>query len=284
MLTKDCGNIEDGLSQDQDKEKDLTKSENKYFFIGSLAKGLNILELLSDNETLTVTQVGKLMNINRASSHRFLSTLRELGYAEKDENSRYKLTSKLIEIGMKVLDRFEVRNIVHPFLQELSSKFNETINLGYFNGKEILTIDKIDSTEILRMDAGIGGREPAYCTSIGKAILAFLPDKQLEEYFKAIELTPLTPNTVTSKEKLKKELMHIKENGYAVDDEELCIGLRCVGAPVFDHRSHAKYALSIAGPAIRFGSKRVDEMQRELRTICERLSKSLGSFSISKDI
>jgi DNA-binding IclR family transcriptional regulator len=264
---------------DQDKANALMQSEGKYFFIRSLAKGIHILELLSDNEALTVTQVAKLMNMNRAGSHRFLSTLKELGYADKDESSRYYLTSKVIELGMKVLDRFEVRKIARPFLQELSTKFNESINLGYFNGEEVLTIDKIDSTEILRMDAGIGGGEPAYCTSLGKAILAFLPDTQLEEYLQKIELTPFTPNTVISKDKLKEELMHIKENGYSIDDEELSEGLRCIGAPLFDHNGQALYAISISGPSIRMGSKRIEEIQRELKKICKNLSGKMGNHS-----
>jgi len=256
----------------------LDKSEDKYFFIRSFAKGMNVLELLSDNETLTVTQVAKLMNINRAGSHRFLSTLKELGYADKDDSSRYFLTSKVVELGMKVLDRFEIRKIARPFLQELSAKFNETTNLGYFNGEEVLTIDKIDSTEILRMDAGIGGGEPAYCTSLGKAILAFLPDMQLKEYLHAIELIPFTPNTLVSKDKLKKELMQIKENGYSIDDEELSIGLRCVGAPLFNHSGQALYAISLSGPSIRMGSKRIEEMQRALKKVCQNLSGKMGDY------
>jgi len=262
---------------DQDKENALMQSEDKYFFIRSLAKGMHILELLSDNEALTVTQIAKLMNINRAGSHRFLSTLKELGYADKDESSRYYLTSKVIGLGMKVLDRFEIRKIARPFLQELSTKFNETINLGYFNGEEVLTIDKIESTEILRMDAGIGGREPAYCTSLGKAILAFIPDTQLETYLRVVELTAFTPNTVTLKDKLKEELTDIKENGYAIDDEELSVGLRCIGAPLFNHNGQVRYAISISGPSIRFGSKRIEQMQRELKKICKNLSGKMGN-------
>jgi len=262
----------------QDKKQDLIESEDKYFFIRSFAKGMNVLELLSDNEFLTVAQLARLMNINRASSHRFLSTLKELGYADKDESSRYYLTSKVVELGMKVLDRFEIRKIARPFLQELSAKFNETINLGYFNGEEVLTIDKIDSTEILRMDAGIGGGEPAYCTSLGKTILAFLPDKQLKEYFQTVEIKPYTPNTVTSKDKLNKELMQIKENGYSIDDEELSVGLRCVGAPLFDHNGQALYAISISGPSIRMGSKKIEEMQRELKKVSQNLSGKMVSY------
>ena len=264
--------------RDENMENAAPEKKDKYFLIRSLAKGIRILELLSDNEALTVTQVARMMNINRAGSHRFLSTLKELGYADKDSSSRYFLTSKVIELGMKVLDRFEIRKIAHPFLQELSNKFNETINLGYFNGKEILTIDKIDSTEILRMDAGIGGGEPAYCTSLGKAILAFLSEDRLEKYLDSVELTPYTPNTVTSREKLKAELMQIKENGCAIDDEEISVGLRCIGAPLLDQGGRARYAISISGPSIRFGSKRIEEMQRQLKKICQSLSGIIGNY------
>ncbi len=268
---------------DQVKNQALTGSEDKYFFIRSFAKGMNVLELLSDNEFLTVAQVAKLMNINRASSHRFLSTLKELGYADKDDSSRYYLTSKVIALGMKVLDRFEIRKIARPFLQELSNKFNETINLGYFNGETVLTIDKIDSTEILRMDAGIGGGEPAYCTSLGKAILAFLPDQQLKNYLQATKLKPFTTNTVISIDKLKEELMHVRENGYAIDDEELSVGLRCVGAPLFDHNGQALYAISISGPSIRMGSKKIEEMRRELKKICQNLSGKMGNYHFQSE-
>jgi DNA-binding IclR family transcriptional regulator len=263
---------------DQDKNQALIESECKYFFIRSFAKCMKALELLSDNEFLTVAQLAKLMNINRASSHRFLSTLKELGYADKDDSSRYYLTSKVIELGMKVLDRFEIRKIARPFLQELSVKFNETINLGYFNGEEILTIDKIDSTERLRMDAGIGGGEPAYCTSLGKAILAFLPEQQLEQYLRATEFVPFTSNTVITIDKLKEELSHIRENGYAIDDEELSYGLRCVGAPLFDHDGQTRYAISLSGPSIRMGSKKIEEMRRELKRICQDLSGGMSNY------
>ena len=184
----------------------------------------------------------------------------------------------VLRIGMKVLDRFEIRKIARPFLQELSDKFNETINLGFFNGEAVLTIDKIDSTERLRMDAGIGGGEPAYCTSLGKAILAFLSDRKLEQYLQATELISFTPNTLISKDKLKEELLQIRENVYAIDDEELSIGLRCVGAPLFNHNGQVHYAISISGPSIRMGSKKVGEMQRELKKICQKLSRIMGNY------
>jgi len=100
---------------------------------------------------------------------------------------------------------------------------------------------------------------------------------QLEEYLQAIELTPFTPNTVISKDKLKEELIRIKENGYSIDDEELSVGLRCVGAPLFNHSGQALYAISISGPSIRMGSKKIEEMQRVLKKICKNLSEKMGN-------
>jgi DNA-binding IclR family transcriptional regulator len=254
----------------------LSDGKKKYFFISSLAKGIKILELLSDNDTLSVTEIAKLMKINRASSHRFLSTLKELGYVDQDENSKYHLEFKLLSLGIKLLDRFEIRKIAQPFLQELSSKFNETINLGFFNGKAMMTIDKIDSTQILRMDAAVGGTEPAYCTSFGKAILAYLPEPDLEKYLENMEFEAYTPNTITSKKMLREELLQIREKGYSIDNEEFTIGLRCIGAPIFNYDGQAQFALSISGPAIRFDNKRIDAMQKELRIISSRLSEKLG--------
>ncbi len=251
----------------------------KYFFISSLAKGLKVLELLSENETMTVTGVAESLGINRASSHRFLATLRELGYVEKDENAKYSLSFKLMELGVRVLGRFEIRDIARPFLKGLSTSFNETINLGFFNGKKIVHIDKIDSLELLRIDASLGTSAPAYSTAIGKSILAHLSKKQLEDYFANTELRPLTPNTVTSKDLLLKELASIRGHGCAIDDEEFVAGLRCIGAPVFDYTGKVNYAISVSGPAVRMGNKRVEEIQHKLIDVCQRLSKRLGNIS-----
>jgi IclR family transcriptional regulator, KDG regulon repressor len=260
-------------------EVDMPAAGEKYFFISSLAKGLKILELLAKNETMTVTGVSESLGINRASSHRFLATLRELDYVDKDENAKYCLTFKVMELSMQFLGRLEILNIARPFLKELSASFNETVNLGFFNGKKVVHIDKIDSPELLKIDASLGTSTPAYCTALGKTILAHLPPKRLEDYFANIDLRPLTPHTVTSKDLLLKELANIRENGYAIDDEELVTGLRCIGAPVFDHTGRVRYAVSVSSPAVRMGSKRTEETWRKLLDVCQRFSKRLGNIS-----
>ncbi|MGD8367709.1 MAG: IclR family transcriptional regulator [Desulfobacterales bacterium] len=249
----------------------------QYFFISSLGKGLRILELLAEKHALTVSEAARYLDTNRAGSHRFLATLRELGYVEKDEEERYRLTFRLAELGMKVVNRHEILRVARPYLLELSSAFNETVNLGHFDRGDILHLDKIDSKEILRMDSEIGSRAPAYCTALGKAVLAFLTEAELADYFKSVKLKPHGPNTITSRRRLRSEIEQIRSCGYAVDDEELAPGLRCLSAPVFDHTNRAFYAVSVSGPAMRMTPERIEKMHPLVTRTCQRLSEKLGA-------
>ncbi|MCG6894199.1 MAG: IclR family transcriptional regulator [Desulfobacteraceae bacterium] len=249
----------------------------KYFFINSLAKGIRVLELLAEKQALTVSEVARHLELNRAGSHRFLATLRELGYVDKDEDGRYHLTFRVLELGMAVANRFEIHRIVRPYLQELSLAFNETVNLGHFDGGDILHLDKIDSKEILRMDSPIGSRAPAYCTALGKAVLAFLPEEEFEKFLKQVRCKAFGPNTITSRRGLRAEIQKVRRRGYAVDDEEMASGLRCVAAPVFDHTGGCRYAISVSGPSFRLTPERIETIQPRLRDICRRISGKLGS-------
>ena len=141
---------------------------------------------------------------------------------------------------------------------------------------QIMHLDKIDSSEILRIDAAIGSRTPAYCTALGKAILAHLPEDQLNAYMRRTRLVPHGPNTIVSKKLLRQELQRTLDRGYAVDDEELAPGLRCVAAPVFDHTGEAKYSLSISCPSMRLSLADVETVQPKIKDICWRLSERMG--------
>ena len=250
--------------------------KEKYYQITSLEKGIKVLELLAAKKELTVSAVAEQLGFNRAASHRFLATLRDLGYVEKNENNRYQLTFKVMDLGMMVLNRFEIRQEARPFMQELATEFKETVNLGFWNGNGILHLDKIDSTEILRIDAPLGSKAPAYCTALGKAILAHLSPPELNTYLSRTRLVPHGPNTVVSKKKFREELKKTCQRGYALDDEELAEGLRCVAAPLFDHTGQSRYALSISSPAMRLPMDKVDKVQLKIKEVCRRLSVRLG--------
>lgn len=249
----------------------------KYFFISSLARGIKVMEALSEGKSLTVSQVANRLSLNRATSHRFLATLRELGYVEKDEDDRYGLTLKILEMGMRISIHSEVSRIARLYMQELSLAFNETVNLGYFDGRDIFHLDKIDSREILRMDSALGSRAPAYCTALGKAVLAFLPADELKDYLATTKLNARTAHTITSKRQLRAELQEIRSKGISRDNEELAYGLRCVAAPVFDHSDRPAYAISLSGPSLRMTDERVEAMQAKIQQVCCRLSQKLRS-------
>ncbi len=249
----------------------------KYYFVASLAKGLRVLELLAANGEMSASRMAGNLDTSRAASHRFLATLRDLGYVEKTEAGRFRLTFKVVELGMKKLDGFKIRHSVHPFLQEMALACGETVNLGHWDGTAIVHLDKINSTEILRLDVGLGALAPAYCTGLGKAILAFLPDRELEEYLHSVEWVAMSPKTITTPEKLKADIEKIRQRGYAIDDEELSLGLRCVAAPVFDHTGRPTYALSVSGPTQRMSKKKIDAIKTKMLPLCLRISRLIGA-------
>jgi DNA-binding IclR family transcriptional regulator len=252
-------------------------TEKKYYNIASLEKGIKILELLAAHGELSVSEAARLMDTNRAGSHRFISTLKDLGYVEKNSHNKYQPTLKILALSQKVADRFEIRRMAKPYMHRLSMMYKETINLGLFKNQEIIHIDKIDSLEVLRMDSALGDKAPAYCTGLGKSILAFLPDHELAHYLDTVERKPLAPNTITDKEQFLAELARIRQNRYAVDDEEMTIGLRCIGTPIFDHNHYPAYAISISGPAMRLTHRVLEEMKSNILKVSEDLSLKMGS-------
>ena len=262
----------------------MQRSGKKYFHINSVEKGIRVLELLAEKGELSVTKVAQDLGLNRTGSHRFLATLRELGYVEKNQSGRYQLTFRVLEMGMKMANRVEIRREARPYMQELSLDYRETVNLGFRDGMDILHLSKIDSLEILRMDSPLGSRAPAYCTALGKACLAFLPQTELAALIDGVELKPHGPNTITSKKKLLQALEKVRGRGYAVDNQELAHGLRCVAAPVFDHTNRPRYSISVAGPAMRFSEKRVQKIQKSVRRVCRDLSQRLGGFETAGQI
>ncbi len=251
------------------------KAERKYYQIGSLEKGLKIMEAIVEQGELTVTKAAQRLDINRASAHRFITTLRDMGYVRKNHHNNYEATFKLLELGMKQANSFEIRQMAKPYMRELSAMFDETVNLGILDRDNIIYLDKVESRELLRMDSGIGTYCPAYITALGKAILAFLPEEEQRAYLARIGvMEATTPNTITSVEKLEKALIKIKKNGYSVDNEELALGLYCVGAPIFDFNGHPVYALSVSGPVARI--KPMKALPSAIVECAAKLSRQLG--------
>jgi DNA-binding IclR family transcriptional regulator len=260
----------------------MNKSKKPYYKINSAEKTIKILELLAEEGGLSVAEAASKIDMNRSTCHRFLVTLRELGYVVQDHLSHYRLSFRVFELGMKVADSVEIREVAYPYLKELSTLFNETINVGSLHNNEIIHLDKINSTEILRIDPNIGSRAPAYCTALGKAIIAYLPEEELNNFLISVSLKKMTENTITTKEDLLKEFEKIRKQGFAVDREELYIGLRCVASPVLGYTNYPLYSISVAGPVSRMTKEKITAIKGEVKRVCSELSKSLRQLQHGK--
>ena len=205
--------------------------------VKSVSRALDIITMLSLKKGgLGVTEIANNIDINKSSVYRILSTLVQYGYVEQDEETgRYKLGYKFLEISSKLLESIDLRGEARPFLQELESETNEVIHLVVYDQGEVVYIEKLEGNETLRMHSKVGKRAPMHCTSVGKAILAQLPDNVIEGIIERKGMPVHTIHTITDKEVLMKELEQVRVRGYALDLEENEIGITCIAVPIFDH-------------------------------------------------
>jgi IclR family KDG regulon transcriptional repressor len=247
-----------------------------YYHINSLEKATKILELLAKSGELSVSEIGRKLGMHRSATHRFLATLRHLGFLEQSEDSKYRLSFKLFELGINVVNRLEVRKIVHPFLVDLGFQYQETVNFGIMEGLEVIYIDKVESPHLLRIDMGIGCRVPSYCSSLGKAILANRPEKEVMSLLRRAKLERRTSKTITSLPELLEHLRKIRVQGYSIDDEEFELGIRCIAAPIFDYTGHRIAAIGLSGPSIRMTDEKIEKIKPDLLAVSKTISLRLG--------
>jgi DNA-binding IclR family transcriptional regulator len=219
---------------------------------GSLIKGFRIIELLSEFQEMTVTELSQRLQMDKSSVHRLLTTLVEYNYAEQNSlNKKYRLTSKFFEIGSRSRGLVTLEEAAAQVMENLAADTHETINLAILDKGEAVYIKKIESPQPLRMDLQVGTRLPPNCTSLGKVLIAYLPKDKLQAVINGPTLVKMTSKSITDLRKLRTELSRVREIGYAVDDEEYSQGIRCVSAPVWGADHAVVGALSIAGPSLR---------------------------------
>jgi len=251
-------------------EKQLGKNER----IKSIDKTLDLLEFLSVNKQETgITEISKNLHLGLSTVHRILFTLKSRGYVIQNLNTKkYRLGIRLFTLGCAVQNTKHLVEITKHYLRQLSQNTNETANLAILEGKEVIYLDTIESSEILRTEIIPGTRTPAHCTALGKVLLAFISDCEFENLYKSDEpLSSLTSKSISSLEELKKNLKRVRKQGYAVDREEYKIGINCIGVPVFG-RNGVIAAISITGPASRFTIDEMGKVKDKLMTISKEIS------------
>ncbi len=246
--------------------------------VDSTARLFQIIEFLANSrDWVSLRTMARDLHISPASAYRTLSSLKEIGYVRQDaQDAKYQLTLKIAGISAQVLDNVQLRQIAHPFLQALTSETNETTHLAILEGTEIVYIDKVDNTQAVRMRSRVGQHGHLHSTSVGKSMLAFLPDPHRESVLRHLKLQPLTEHTIVDPEILRGQLSQIRDLGYAVDDEENELGIRCIGSPVYDHAGRITGAVSISGWTITMTRERIPQLAPQILQTCQRISQELG--------
>lgn len=246
--------------------------------VQSVDRSLSILELMSDFDNgLRIIEISDSLGLHKSTVHRLLTTLIHKGYVIQDKKtSKYRLTTKLFELGNKVIANMDILKASKIYTEDLMREFNEVVHLVICDDNEILYIDKVEANNTIQMASNIGRRSPLYSTSVGKAILAYLNVDEVKRIWENSHIKRYTDKTIIDFDILRLELDKIKFQGYAVDDEENERGVRCVGAPVFNFNGEVEGAISVSGPTIRVTKEKVEIIAEEVKRCAYQISKELG--------
>lgn len=243
-----------------------------------LERSFAVLDVLAASPSdLSLAEIRSRLDLNASTFYRLLRTLEHYRFAEKDAVSgKYRLGSRLLELGSRAEARSDLATIGRPYLEKLSELSGETAHLGVLIDYEVISIGVVEGGHALRMSVTVGGKSPFHCTSLGKAILSLLPEQEVDLILRRYGLKAMTRRTITRRAQLKAELIQVRTMGYAVDNEELEEGLKCVGAAVQDYSGRVVGALSVAGAAHRFNRRRLAVLAPMVARVAAELSGNLG--------
>jgi len=261
--------------------KTRSKTESPYQ-IQVLDRALALLEALShQGPDLTLVQISELLKLHKSTAHRLIMVLERHRLIEKNSNTgKYRLGLKLFELGTKAIGQLDLRERARPFLERAVLETGETGHLCVYDDGEVVYLDKIEPARSVRLTSSVGRRNPAYCTAVGKAILAFLPESEVEAAAQKHGFPQLTRKTITNMLDFRTELIKVRRLGYAVDDEEHEEGVICVGAPVWGFGPLPIAAISVSGPAFRLVPEKVPGVAQSIIAVANALSKQLGMSAV----
>ena len=246
----------------------------------SLERGLAILAAFTPTSPLLgISDLARGLGLNRSTAHRYVGTLAALGYLEQDRATRkYRLGPRVLDLGFSAINAMGLPELARPHLQALSDESGLTVNMAILDGTEIVYVVRVRSTRLgqeeIDLNLHVGSRLPAYCTSMGKTLLAFLPDEARAAALDATDLVARGPNTVTERRGLDAELARIRADGIAVNNEELAYGLRSIAAPVRGRSGEVEAAINIA---VHRTMVSLDDLIRRLGPALERTAAAISA-------
>lgn len=246
--------------------------------VQSAGRIFSVLEMLAYEGPQGVTELSKALDLNKSTVHRLLASLINMDYVKKESNSdKYQLTLKLLNLGEALLDQVDIVTIARPFIQHLAEFSEETVHLVQMEGTNMVYIDKVENySSSVRMVSRVGVEKPLFCTAVGKAMLAELEDDQVKDIWEHSYIQKFTPKTIVKFDDFLAELQTVREKGYAIDNEENELGVRCIGATIKKYTGNAENAFSISAPISRMSDDRIDVLAVEVLKTKEELSKAFG--------
>jgi DNA-binding IclR family transcriptional regulator len=244
----------------------------------SVERALGMLEAVAQEpEGLSNAEISRKLEIPKSSASYILRTLEKRGYLQRDPQSgRYRVGLKILSLSRGALSGIDVRELALPIMRHLMEKTNLTCHLAILDGAEAVYIEKVEPHGFIRMDTWVGRRMRVHATSVGKALVADLPQEQLEKIIADRPLEKRTPKTITTLPRLLRELERVRTLGYAVDDEENNLGARCLGAPVFNQQGEIEASLGLSGTINQVNSDTMPRIVEALKDAARHLSMQLG--------
>lgn len=236
---------------------------------------MQVIDLLARRSPLGVRAVAQQLDLPVGSVHRLLADLAGEGVLERTAAGEWELSFRLLEITGIQLDRIGIAKLARPYCERIAEATRETVNINALSGTAGVCIDKVRGNEGMQLDLRIGSRGPLHCGGAGKAMLAYMGPAEQRRILQG-PMRPLTDKTITDPDVLAAELGRIRERGYAIDDQEVVMGVYCIGVPILDRSGRTAGAISITGPAPKQPGPGVAPLVTLLSEACGEVSRKLG--------
>lgn len=245
--------------------------------VQSVERAFTLLESLGQQRTLTLAELADSIGVHKTTVYRLLNTMTMLGYVRQDpETQKYDLGFKVLDVANRLLSSMDIRNVAQPTIRRLVVEVGTPVNLAVLSGGEVLYIEKLEGPDMHTTYSFIGKRAPVHCSALGKAMTAFLPREEVERILKQHPLVPKTRLTLTDEKAFLAHMKTVREKGWALDDEEFEMGIRCIATPIFDFQGRPVAGISTTGPIAVMTLERLEALGPVMLASSHEVSTLLG--------
>jgi len=267
--------MENSICQEQWGRRNRMRNEAEVK-VKSLQKALDVLGCFVDKQPLGVTEISEKLGLYKSNVHNILMTFKAMNYLEQDEETgKFHLGMAVFDLSRALKESLDITRIAVPVMREIAKEAGELVYLSVPRGDEVVYLETVyPETQKLVDRTVIGERCKMYCTSVGKAALAKMPDADVEELISG-ELEAFTEYTITDKEKLWEEIRKTRQRGYGIDNMEIMFGVKCVGVALMNHKEQVEAGLSISAPSLRMSDERIQVFAEILQRYARDIEKKL---------